>query len=270
MRSRGEIFAATDIAARIRKGEVTASVYPCQVVPPGYLRKTIYVKPVGQGFRYTDGYRSTPTFFCPAGIVNDVLAVRETWRLGGWDASEHAVRVDIPGRPGTDWVYLPEDEFDKYVNRSRKYLQRQAPAVHEWEMSPWGVGESPLPWRNAPTMPTWACKTFVKLKSVHLVRAFDITPEMMLAAGARQYNHGYQICRDTEAAEDFSEAMRLWWGRRFKKSFYDKNPFAFYVTFSLLDGYTPLLVNGKPVEWHRRDASTDPCTLFRGRARKYA
>ena len=108
-------------------------------------------------FRSTLGHANNPPslhYHFPYGVPGDLLWVRETWGLG-------------TGSPG-------ESPNIQYRGAPPWYLPCPKERLDEWGLL-WAKHNAK--WRPSIFMPKWACRLWLKVKSVRVERVQEITPD---------------------------------------------------------------------------------------------
>lgn len=119
----------------------------------------------------------------------DVLYVREAWRVGAWCGKTQSIAVDYQanGYSRQEWLHVPDKEqFDRLVQQSTeealKKIGEDADGHFRWE-----VGKAPTKWRRSIHMPRWAARIFLEVTNVRVQKAWDITSEEAQAEGFKDF-----------------------------------------------------------------------------------
>lgn len=121
---------------------------------------------------------------CPFGKVGDILWVRESWRLAGWDFEEPEMRINYKtGETEICEVHDPKEDCDWLINQVEQ-LEAKGVIDKDTENDEKFIftGE-PNPWKPSIHMPKEACRLFLKIKSINVERLQDITKEDAIAEG---------------------------------------------------------------------------------------
>lgn len=132
------------------------------------------------------GDRLSPTAPAPYQL-NDILWVRETWRIGAWDYDRSAIAVDYMcgDYSRKEWLPVPDRErMDKYIIQSRADAKAARLEFDGYGEYQWLPGESPCRWRSSMFMPREAARIYLRVKEVRCERLQEITEEDAKMEGA--------------------------------------------------------------------------------------
>lgn len=116
--------------------------------------------------------------------IGDVLWVRETWGIGGFNDDNMEMFITYRADDSTSRIKLSEAKYDNYYS---------------------GITGSESDWRPSIHMPKEAARIFLKVTDVMVERLQDTTEEQAIAEGVKAY--GQNNCSGTSARIAFAE---LW------------------------------------------------------------
>ena len=136
---------------------------------------------------------------CPFGKPGDILWVRETWRVSGWDLDGESISVDFRSDGMIDKRLrdvCDSDQFTRLVEQScddaeTAGVEQAGKTIDEEGFGDdparyiWDSGNSPCRWRPSIHMPRWAARIFLRVKSVRVERLWSITEEDAKAEGVK-------------------------------------------------------------------------------------
>lgn len=105
--------------------------------------------------------------------ADDILWVRETWRVGAWNEETQCIAVDYKeGAIRKEWIRVPDRaRFLRYVRQS------VADAEKAGQTTVWEPGTAPTRWRSARFMPREVARIFLRVTAVRAERIQDITSD---------------------------------------------------------------------------------------------
>ena len=119
--------------------------------------------------------------------TDDILYVRETWRVGAWDILNQMIAFDYKDGTCGELTYIHDRElFDRLVNQSRNDA-RQAKCEYNGVDFVWEKGKSPCRWHPSIHMPKEAARIWLKCTDVRVERLQEITESGAKAEGIRGY-----------------------------------------------------------------------------------
>lgn len=120
--------------------------------------------------------------------INDVLYIRETYRVGAWDVRSQMIAFDYKDGTCGELVYIHDRGlFERLVNQSREDA-RKAKREYNGADFTWRKGESPCRWRPSIHMPKEAARIWLKVTDVRIERLQDTTEEQAEAEGIKRYS----------------------------------------------------------------------------------
>lgn len=165
---------------------------------------------------------------CPY-MKNDILYVRETWRVGAWDIRSQMIAFDYKDGTCGRLVHISDRElFERLINQSREDAQK-AKCEYNGVDFIWEKGKSPCRWHPSIHMPKEAARIFLKVKDVRVERLQDIDDKGAYEEGAGEkdaiYYIGGRVC-------DFAKI----WNSTIKKTDLDlygweANPWVWVIEF---------------------------------------
>ena len=119
--------------------------------------------------------------------TDDILYVRETWRVGAWDILNQMIAFDYKDGTCGELTYIHDRElFERLVNQSRNDA-RQAKCEYNGVDFVWEKGKSPCRWHPSIHMPKAAARIWLKCTDVRVERLQEITESGAKAEGIRGY-----------------------------------------------------------------------------------
>lgn len=138
-----------------------------------------------------DDERTWPCETSPFGTVNDILWCKERW----W----------------SDWKSFDEGETELCYAHEQAY------------------GEIGVEWNAAISMPKSACRLWLQVLEVKVIRVSEVTEEMAIAAGFE--DDDYDLPWDQTASENFRDSMR----ERVGADNYTDSLFVWYATVKRIE-----------------------------------
>jgi len=121
----------------------------------------------------------------PAHKIDDIVWVRETWRVGAWDESTQCICVDYRADNfcRKEWLHCSSRAtFDRLVDQSIEDAKKAG--VEETSQGyRWKKGDSPCRWRPSIHMPRWASRIDLKITGVKADRLLYMTDREALLEG---------------------------------------------------------------------------------------
>lgn len=180
---------------------------------------------------------------CPYGQANDLLWVRETWRLSSWDNDFCDARLEYRANGEKRWVEtgdLWECPDVKWESLSKKLIQRNVfrdPDGHFlWD------GECPVPWEPSIFMPRAASRIKLRVTEVKVERVQDISFKDCRAEGCSEaYLQVAESCSHEECSgRHYGEKWhfrKLWDSINTERGYgWDVNPWVWVVGFEKVSG----------------------------------
>ncbi len=167
--------------------------------------------------------------------TDDILYVRETWRVGAWDILNQMIAFDYKDGTCGELTYIHDRElFERLVNQSRNDA-RQAKCEYNGVDFVWEKGKSPCRWHPSIHMPKEAARIWLKVTDVRVERLQEMKPVDVIKEGAypdcwdclNTYGEsGSQCCYGTEEqCSQCDEVMMEWeklWNSTIKKADLDR------------------------------------------------
>lgn len=163
---------------------------------------------------------------CPYGIPGDILWVRETWRIVGWNDGDPFV---IQFKDGTKKrnVYLNESRAQDYVIECADQFIKAGYESDESGMFVCDGDKIPTKWRPSIFMPKEVCRIKLLIKDIRVERLQDISEEDAKAEGIIAVPY---VTWETRYSESYAEL----WDKINGKSSWDKNPWVWVIEFERL------------------------------------
>lgn len=133
----------------------------------------------------------------PRYLPGDLIYVRESWRIGAWEANLYAVAVDYRDEVRREWIHISDAErFERYVGQSIQSAIK-AGIKPNWNGEyHWNPGEAPTRWRPTRFMPREVAREFGIIKAVKVERVQEISE-------ADAYREGFRDDGDWSAIDEF-------------------------------------------------------------------
>lgn len=173
--------------------------------------------------------------------VNDILYVRETWRVGAWDIRKQLIAFDY--KDGTCGELVPihdSDMFNRLVDQARESA-RKAKCKYNGVDYVWDKGNSPCQWKPSIHMPKEAARLFLKVTDVRVEKLRNMKLEDFIDEGItltrdQLRNNNTALCA---AREIFKELWNSTLGKRGTPEYYSNNyyanPYVWVIEFEVTD-----------------------------------
>lgn len=167
--------------------------------------------------------------------IEDILYVRETWRVGAWDIINQMIAFDYKDGTCNNLVHINDREmFERLVNQSREDA-RKAKCEYNGVDFVWEKGKSPCRWRPSIHMPKEAARIWLKVTDVRMERLQDMTLDDFLNEGI---SIPYEAFNDPENA--YMQAKKTFkhiWNSTINKKQrnlyeWDANPLVWVIEFA--------------------------------------
>ena len=147
---------------------------------------------------------------------DDIMYVRETWRVGAWDIRNQMIAFDYKDGSCGELTYIHDRElFERLVNQSREDA-RKAKCEYNGADFVWEKGNSPCRWHPSIHMPKEAARIWLKVTDVRVERLQEITETEAIKEGAYPSNcgdcnapFGCDACGD-EGYNEIDEFAEIW------------------------------------------------------------
>lgn len=250
----------TDMVQAILDGRKTvtrrALKHPFEVHPNGFI-----TKPRGNErlCHYTPPYQT-----------DDILYVRETWRVGAWDIHNQMIAFDYKDGTCGELVHIHDRKlFERLVDQSREDA-RKARCEYNGVDFVWEKGKSPCRWHPSIHMPKQAARIWLKVTDVRVERLHDMTLDDFLAEGVVIRPEAFN---DPENAyiQARSEFARIW-DSTIRESQTDLNPYVWVIEFERCEKPEPCIIRGvEPADDERpcigygvSEDDDEPCEMCKG------
>lgn len=163
------------------------------------------------------------TSYKPPYQPEDILYVRETWRVGAWDIRNQMIAFDYKDGTCGELTYIHDRElFERLVNQSREDA-RKAKCEYNGMDFIWEKGKSPCRWHPSIHMPKEAARIWLKVTNVRVERLQEITEEQAKEEGTID-NRGFIHSPDNEydSIHTAKEHFEQIWNSTIKKSDLDR------------------------------------------------
>lgn len=161
---------------------------------------------------------------CPYGVPGDLLWLKETWRVGAWNADKGAIAVDYKadGFCRREWLRVQdEDQFQRLMLQSSEDAEK---ACGRSEQYIWKPGDSPCRWCSGRFMPRWASRLSLENIGSRPERLRSITEE-----DARNEGVNPNIERGTE--KFIGGFKHLWNKLKDRTAPWESNPTVWRIEF---------------------------------------
>lgn len=212
-------------------GEITLAARPIIPQPPEtYNSPVLGIASWGDekgkfGVELSDAAHASKFYKCPFRAVGDRLWVKEAW-----------------GMDPNDFGYLRKD-WPQFVIRREDWYSHPGNYNHWYPKFNWG-------WHPATTMPRWAARIFLEITGIDVIRIQTITNDAAIQCGihkiyVRPSNVKYQVPGLTGTFADGTQGVREYWNpidafhelwdRDNRANYWQKNPWAWLISFKLLE-----------------------------------
>lgn len=155
--------------------------------PLGFVTDSTEKKEVGCFGFGIDEYGGSIKYVKPPYQPEDILYVRETWRVGAWDIFNQMIAFDYKDGTCGELTYIHDQElFERLVNQSREDA-RKAKCDYNGVDFVWEKGKSPCRWHPSIHMPKEAARVWLNVTDVRVERLQEITESGAKAEGIRGY-----------------------------------------------------------------------------------
>ena len=143
--------------------------------PLGFVTDSTEKKEVGCFGFGIDEYGGSIKYVKPPYQPEDILYVRETWRVGAWNIFNQLIAFDYKDGTCGELTYIHDQElFERLVNQSREDA-RKAKCDYNGVDFVWEKGKSPCRWHPSIHMPKEAARIWLKCTDVRVERLQEIT-----------------------------------------------------------------------------------------------
>ena len=113
---------------------------------------------------------------CPYGKINDILYVKESYRIAAWDPDTGEVKLDYFDKTQSPWLTVPDpNKFDDlWVAISNELHAKGIEPVAD-DNYDWPPNQSPLRWKTARFMPRWASRINLRITNIDVEPLHDIS-----------------------------------------------------------------------------------------------
>ena len=165
--------------------------------------------------------------------VDDLLWVKETWRITDWEPDD--VSIGVQFKADNSWIdgLAIEDEwaFDRYARQCRDDAEKAGVEIGEDRRYEW-IGEPPTRWRSPVAMPKDAARLWLRVTDVRAERLQDIDAAGIIGEGV------FQEIEDDSDYDNLSVAQgafgAVWDKLNAKKGYpWDSNPWVWVHEFKV-------------------------------------
>lgn len=159
--------------------------------------------------------------------IGDIIWVRETWRLFGWDSSEGFVNIQY--KDGSVKHFYPDvDGIDNWLsNKIDKIFDKGTLEVDPDDAEIFIFKEGKTIWDPSIFMPKWATRLFLECTNVRVERLQDISEMDAKDEGSFDNNCGInKITQHKSGFEDIWESIN-------GKESWESNPWVWVYDFKL-------------------------------------
>ena len=186
---------------------------------------------------------------CPFGSKDNILYVRERWKLTGWDWDDSKQRISYTGGESR-WmdsaiepIMIDDEEFEAWLLREyARVVEHPSTRTIKDDTSELGesyqVDEQALPWRPGIHMPRWASRIHLRVIDARPIRLQDMGEAEALKEGVTQTESGLFVAPGLSAEwKSALEAFKQLWNHTqgvFKTHHWNDNPYVWRVEFERL------------------------------------
>lgn len=217
---------------------------------------------------FADGYGEK--FFKLPYMPEDILYVRETWRVGAWDIQNQMIAFDYKDGTCGGLVHIDNRElFERLVYQSREDA-RKAHCEYNGADFIWRKGESPCRGRTSIHMPKEAARIWLKVTDVRVERLQDITHIDIIMEGVEpEY---LNVHSGEKTRDDFAGL----WDSTIDKTKLDlygwkANPWVWVIEFERCEKPEPCILKGmepaedkRPCIGYGDEWADEPCEMCKG------
>ena len=164
----------------------------------------------------------------------DILWVRETWRIAGWDEGEPFTIEFKDGRLKHD-VFLNEERAEDYWIECTDQCINAGFKTDENDNFIIPKGKLPTKWRPSIFMPKAAALIFLKVTDVKVERLQDISEEDAMKEGVELNNKGWKCYLGSEMRNTAKQSFISLWESINGKGSWEKNPWVWVYSFEKLN-----------------------------------
>lgn len=158
-----------------------------------------------------------------------ILYVRENWRIGGWNEHKQAIAVDYQADDyiREEWIEIEDEErFERYWAQCTEDAEKAGAETNMGGRYEWYPGDSPCRWRPSIHMPKEVARIFLKVTNVRVERLQDISNRDIRAEGVCDFG-----C--TAHRANFQAV----WNKIYAEKGYgwEENPWVWVIEFEVMD-----------------------------------
>jgi len=196
-------------------------------------------------FKYNgeNKYEVTDIYRCPYGKIGDILWVRETWRIIGWNDGD-PFTIQFKDKTIKRDVYLNESRADDYALECADQFIKAGYESDENGIFICDLSKIPTKWRPSIFMPKEACRIKLEITDIRVERVQDISEEDAKAEGVYFYgwddyhqtdykNYSYNdkgMCDDW-GVQTAKESYQTLWESINGRGSWEKNPWVWVIEF---------------------------------------
>lgn len=158
---------------------------------------------------------------CPYGKIGDILWVRESWQLIGWNFEEGEMLIKYKtGETETCDMHDPDEDSSWLIDQVEQLENKGVIQVDPKNEERFCFTDKPQPWKPSIHMPKEACRLFLKIKSIRVSRIQEIGDDEICAEGLGKVKY----------SEAYGEFKKLWELINGKDS-WNQNPWVWVIEF---------------------------------------